>query len=146
MNGNASMPKIWYVKQQNQVYGPYGSSKLRSMALNDEIQPSSQISNYEDGPWKHAERLKGLEFSAPPPPKTNQQSESPSGVQTIQLTAKKIKVIYAIGIIVGFIGFAVLMGGGLLESGLLAITGGLLFLGGIVVASYAKLQQWWNHG
>jgi len=56
----------WYVKRNDQKYGPYSSTQLVEMAKKGQVLSLDWVSRGEDGQWMPASQVKGL-FAAPPP-------------------------------------------------------------------------------
>ena len=50
----------WYVMQGGEVRGPLDSPQLKEMAARGQINPQTQVSQSERGPWVAAQKVKGL--------------------------------------------------------------------------------------
>lgn len=149
------MTKSWYVRQADSVYGPYGSRKLQEMAINGEISQDCEVSNSEKGPWITAEKLKGIQFAAAPPPKINTSvdlatdlvsTKSTGAVQTIELTSKKFKLVQIIGFLIGLPGGAICLYSLSIKSFALLPFGASIFLVGLLITLAGAVLAWWHHG
>lgn len=150
------MSKAWYVRQTGTVYGPYGSRKLKEMAINGEISRDCEVSNDQSGPWTPIERLKGIQFAAAtPPPKlqptagsfTELVSKKSTGtVQTIELTSKKFKIIQIAGFLIGLPGAAICIYAFAMKSVAILSLGGSIFAVGFIVTLIGAVLAWWHHG
>src|SRR5947209_12774091 len=54
----------WYVKRNDQKYGPYSSTQLVEMAKKGQVLPLDWVARGEAGQWMPASQVKGL-FAAP---------------------------------------------------------------------------------
>lgn len=66
--GSASQQFFYRLNGRN--LGPISADDLRRLAAVGQITPETQIARSQDGPWRQAYEVKGLEFPAesPPPP------------------------------------------------------------------------------
>ncbi len=68
------MAKDWYVKQNNKVFGPIVTEKLKSLVLEGKIITQAEVANDKEGPWHPIGKLKGLVF----PESTKSTSGTPN--------------------------------------------------------------------
>lgn len=57
--------KTWFIRAGRYAQGPISSAELAQMARAGVLKPDAEISHAEDGPWRPAQRIKGLVFPAP---------------------------------------------------------------------------------
>jgi hypothetical protein len=154
----------FFVKLGGKVFGPASSADLRAMAADGRVQRDTLISASAAGPWRTAERVRGLfpetasiaelpVAATPAPVAVHVVAQAPM-VQTIQATGKVWKAVILMGTLLTIasavvfgLSFALIEPGS--ASGATGAVAGLACLGtfvGLFTFILGRIGAWWFHG
>ncbi len=93
LRGNA-MADGWYIKRNEQRYGPFTSTQLVEMAKKGQVLPLDWASRGDGGQWMPASQVKGLfaapAATAPPPPPATIAPQLPASVPLTASVAAEV--------------------------------------------------------